>query len=648
MKLNLRNSQRHIDRLRNIANVVSGDMEVRVRIDPKVQGPYFSFSMNEVVLPDGDYSDPRFVALCEGFISHEAGHSRFTSFSSYEDAVNLIYEESEGFLRWELQIPIFTTEKLFHAAWIKAKRVHGLINLFDDIQMERQTGFEFPRAKETLSAMYRIMVEDKRMTCDVRTSRPDPVQFIEMYILNKLRNLSLSQSGHPETLNEFYSFSECLLAPVLDRVNGFINDSLNICSSDEAAKQGVELYEFLEGLLEKSKQQLEEQQEDTDDASNDEDSEPTSTEPLAKDLQSESDEDHEPTENTEESEGESNQSDNSKNSDGADKDSHSVEGPEEDDVSDADGNPDAGKQSNFSNEDLKSLIDVLEGFINSDVDSPDHHDLLKEMIAAAVAEVSYETKAEFGVVGISIDDFALSDTDYTNAKNTMRKITGHLAILQNMKTRGMRKTSDRGVKIDNRRLVLASMGVTDIFKSRSIVKGRGDVGIVVLRDISGSMALDKRYISAVNADIALSLAIQSLPKLNVANVVFPIRDTKECKVVKPFSRTVESCFADFGMGFSGSSTPTATALQFCTEMLSKTTYQRKIILLLTDGQPSEEEFSVEAVLRNSLAQGIEVAGIGINTDVIQGFHRNNFANVDDISELGRVVYDLVLRVLINN
>jgi len=646
MKLNLRNSQRHVDRLRNIANVVSGDMDIRVRIDPKVTGPFFSNSKSEVVLPDGDYSDPRFVALCEGFISHEAGHSRFTSFYSYEDAVNLIYEKSEGFLRWEVQVPIFTTDKLFRAAWIKAKRVHGLINLFDDIQMERHTGIEFPRAKSTLSETYRIMVEDKRMTCDVNTSRPDPIQFIEMYILNKLRNLSLAQPGHPETLNEFYSFSENLLAPILDRVNEFIDNSLDICSSDEAAKHGVDLYDFLTDLLEKAKQQLEEQQEDTDDASSDEDSVPSSNDPSGHDQNSESEEGHETMADTDDLEADCDQSENSENTDGSDSNSHPVDGTDGHNGDSADG--ETGSQSNFSAEDLKNVIDLLEGFLNSDVDSPDHHGSLREMIATAVASVSDEIKAEFGGAATSIEDFTLSETDYANAMSKMSKITGHLAILQNMKTRGMRKTSDRGVKIDSRRLVLASMGVTDIFKARSVVKGRGDVGIVVLRDISGSMAMDKRYISAANADITLSLAIQSLPKLNVANVVFPIENSKECKVVKTFSQTVEARFAEFGMGFSGHSTPTASALQFCTEMLNKTSYQRKIILLLTDGQPSYEDISVESVLKNSLALGIEIAGIGINTDVIQGFHRDNFVTVDDISELGRVVGDLVLRVLLNN
>ncbi|MFP1529385.1 hypothetical protein ACLB1R_34800 [Escherichia coli] len=52
-------------------------------------------------------------------------------------------------------------------AYNEAKRLTGLINLFDDVQMEEKVGNDYPDAKRRLAATYALMVKAGRMTPDI-------------------------------------------------------------------------------------------------------------------------------------------------------------------------------------------------------------------------------------------------------------------------------------------------------------------------------------------------------------------------------------------------------------------------------------------------------------------------------------------------
>jgi len=52
MKLDIRNDHRHLQRLHNIANVISGISDIKVIIDKNAQGPYFLPKHDLIVLPN--------------------------------------------------------------------------------------------------------------------------------------------------------------------------------------------------------------------------------------------------------------------------------------------------------------------------------------------------------------------------------------------------------------------------------------------------------------------------------------------------------------------------------------------------------------------------------------------------------------------
>ncbi|HCN5756606.1 TPA: hypothetical protein N6Y49_005248, partial [Escherichia coli] len=219
-------------------------------------------------LPNGDYSDVRFVKLIEGFICHEAGHGRYTEHEVYREAFVGELINADGFISIDDDLKAdFQNLKQKQKAYARACRLKGLINLFDDVQMEEKTGIDYQEAKKRLAVTYALMVEAGRMTVDISSTPQNPVQFIEMYLLNTLRVNVLQQEGHKETLDPFFDYAKKILAPVTSEVDEIIHQALSCKSTqncDSLARKTLALLERLRDEA-KEKQQEEEQSKDPHD-----------------------------------------------------------------------------------------------------------------------------------------------------------------------------------------------------------------------------------------------------------------------------------------------------------------------------------------------------------------------------------------------
>ncbi|EMC8872249.1 VWA domain-containing protein, partial [Escherichia coli] len=217
-------------------------------------------------------------------------------------------------------------------------------------------------------------------------------------------------------------------------------------------------------------------------------------------------------------------------------------------------------------------------------------------------------------------------------------------VLQQVKMRGRNKTHERGITFDGNRLILSQMGVRDVFRAQSESKNRGHVGLVLVRDISASMANDERYIHAIKSDLALSMAAESLSKMHVSNIVFPFKES-EFEIIKTFDQSVEESLSKFTLGCKGYYTPTGSALMAAVDLLLDSQFDRKIIFLITDGYPNKSEFTIVEVMEKAKCNGIEIVGVGIKTDEIIGFETDTFVTVDDTSLLSIEVSKLVHQIL---
>ncbi|HCB1474023.1 TPA: VWA domain-containing protein [Citrobacter freundii] len=670
MKFDLKSSPRHIQRLTNIASVISGISRLNVVIDNKVHTPYFNSEKNVCVLPNGDYSDEKFVKLIEGFICHEAGHGRYTEHEVYREAFVGELINADGFISIDDKLNAeFQTLKQKKIAYARAYRLHGLINLFDDVQMEEKTGINYQEAKKRLAVSYALMVEAGRMTVDVSSSPQNPVQFIEMFLLNTLRVNVLQQEGHKETLDPFFDYAKKILEPVILEVDEIIHQALSCKSTQNCDSLARKTLALLERLRDEAKEKQQEEDQNKDPQNDTDNSSGSENEPDSEtngDNQGEGDGDSEeqdddagngkaPMEDNEPSEQSKGDEESAESGNGepdgepetdesANPDSYDADGTPSQ-IDSSNGNPSDG-ESNFSPEQWSILAKLLDDFLNSDEESEDFHEALANEISVIAASVSDEVKAEFGANEWDLPDLLIDLNVYNEALNISQTLGADLSVLQQVKMRGQFKTRDRGLSFDINRLIQSPMGVRDVFRSQSESKNRGHVGLVIVRDISGSMILDHRYIHAIKTDLALTLAIEANSKMHVANVIYPFVD-KDFEVIKTFDENAEETLSKFSLGCKGNNTPTGSALMAAVELLLESQFDRKIVFLITDGYPTESDYTISDVLTVAESNGIEIAGVGIKTDELIGFDEGTFVNVDDISLLPNVVSKLVHQILSN-
>ncbi|MBJ6598923.1 VWA domain-containing protein, partial [Enterobacter asburiae] len=635
-----------------------------------IHTPYFNSEKNVCVLPNGDYSDEKFVKLIEGFICHEAGHGRYTEHEVYREAFVGELINADGFISIDDKLNAeFQTLKQKKIAYARAYRLHGLINLFDDVQMEEKTGIDYQEAKKRLAVSYALMVEAGRMTVDVSSSPQNPVQFIEMFLLNTLRVNVLQQEGHKETLDPFFDYAKKILEPVILEVDEIIHQALSCKSTQNCDSLARKTLALLERLRDEAKEKQQEEDQNKDPQNDTDNSSGSENEPDSEtngDNQGEGDGDSEeqdddagngkaPMEDNEPSEQSKGDEESAESGNGepdgepetdesANPDSYDADGTPSQ-IDSSNGNPSDG-ESNFSPEQWSILAKLLDDFLNSDEESEDFHEALANEISVIAASVSDEVKAEFGANEWDLPDLLIDLNVYNEALNISQTLGADLSVLQQVKMRGQFKTRDRGLSFDINRLIQSPMGVRDVFRSQSESKNRGHVGLVIVRDISGSMILDHRYIHAIKTDLALTLAIEANSKMHVANVIYPFVD-KDFEVIKTFDENAEETLSKFSLGCKGNNTPTGSALMAAVELLLESQFDRKIVFLITDGYPTESDYTISDVLTVAESNGIEIAGVGIKTDELIGFDEGTFVNVDDISLLPNVVSKLVHQILSN-
>ncbi|RVS75705.1 VWA domain-containing protein, partial [Citrobacter freundii] len=606
----------------------------------------------------------------EGFICHEAGHGRYTEHEVYREAFVGELINADGFISIDDKLNAeFQTLKQKKIAYARAYRLHGLINLFDDVQMEEKTGIDYQEAKKRLAVSYALMVEAGRMTVDVSSSPQNPVQFIEMFLLNTLRVNVLQQEGHKETLDPFFDYAKKILEPVILEVDEIIHQALSCKSTQNCDSLARKTLALLERLRDEAKEKQQEEDQNKDPQNDTDNSSGSENEPDSEtngDNQGEGDGDSEeqdddagngkaPMEDNEPSEQSKGDEESAESGNGepdgepetdesANPDSYDADGTPSQ-IDSSNGNPSDG-ESNFSPEQWSILAKLLDDFLNSDEESEDFHEALANEISVIAASVSDEVKAEFGANEWDLPDLLIDLNVYNEALNISQTLGADLSVLQQVKMRGQFKTRDRGLSFDINRLIQSPMGVRDVFRSQSESKNRGHVGLVIVRDISGSMILDHRYIHAIKTDLALTLAIEANSKMHVANVIYPFVD-KDFEVIKTFDENAEETLSKFSLGCKGNNTPTGSALMAAVELLLESQFDRKIVFLITDGYPTESDYTISDVLTVAESNGIEIAGVGIKTDELIGFDEGTFVNVDDISLLPNVVSKLVHQILSN-
>lgn len=206
----------------------------------------------------------------------------------------------------------------------------------------------------------------------------------------------------------------------------------------------------------------------------------------------------------------------------------------------------------------------------------------------------------------------------------------------------------QGKRLDTSRIALLKAGETRVFRSKARAE-RQSAAIQFLLDKSGSMsgAMDE----AEAALYAVLHAVENLPQVSTGAIAFPERGSDSvtrCALIKGHrERLLQAVrLGGFGAMHQGC-TPLGEALWPAAVELLRAKGERKILFVITDGEPDSPLLAREMVERCENS-GIDVIALGFGGATADLLSRTftRFRAVGQVSRLKQALFELVREVLV--
>ncbi|MDD2967800.1 MAG: VWA domain-containing protein, partial [Desulfovibrionaceae bacterium] len=165
----------------------------------------------------------------------------------------------------------------------------------------------------------------------------------------------------------------------------------------------------------------------------------------------------------------------------------------------------------------------------------------------------------------------------------------------------------------------------------------------ILFDTSASMRLDDAISLASKACYGVAYSLSKIQGINVGVSAFPV-DNKDVKNgVLPLVKHGEPIHNHFLVEARGT-TPMAEALWWVMQQMLPLQETRKIILIITDGEP-DNIADTKAALLQAHNLGMETYGIGIKSDSITRLLPIQSRSVKSLTELAPAMFGLLQNAL---
>ena len=318
-------------------------------------------------------------------------------------------------------------------------------------------------------------------------------------------------------------------------------------------------------------------------------------------------------------------------------DDPSQDGDSQGDQPQAASSPDDSDQGDTLQDEKDRRVANLQAALNADKDQHGYGDRSRDIAAALNAIVQQvEDDGSTDCVEMSGEHLdaevadATSDIPLVNPGYDMAEALSVTAQLRMRLAREMQAVTDGEVTVGTRgrRLSgghLSRVGVSDgrIFKTVD-EEIEVNTAVCLLEDVSGSMKGSPIELAS-QALYATTRAMEGIDGVNVAAATFP-----GFHVVKPFGVKSSLVRDRFNLGQHGS-TPMAEGITLARRMLSATPERRKMLIVITDGQPDSRP-ATEVALLAAQAAGIEVYGLGIKTNAGVGLF-STWLTIHSVTEL---------------
>ncbi|EMF0795017.1 VWA domain-containing protein [Proteus mirabilis] len=298
-----------------------------------------------------------------------------------------------------------------------------------------------------------------------------------------------------------------------------------------------------------------------------------------------------------------------------------------------------------------------------DSDNSDQADNLRQALEASAAQFEPDTFAQVAEV-LSEQAEGHQGVTPLSLPQAEQAMLGDEAILSlsasesaqiRARLRGMVQTSQdnrnhakqHGLRVATHRLAASQAGESRLFIQRQ-PRIAPNAAVHLLVDISGSMGKpigegNRKYFHVANeAALALAMALEGIPGVVPAVSYFPgiHQEVSIALLPKQSVRHRAACFDQKPRGC----TPMAQAMWFAANSLLAQKQKRKLMIVLTDGDPDDWAATHDIVDR-CRRSGFELLGIGIQTRSVEKFFPQSIV-INDVKDLKRELFEVTQQLLI--
>ncbi|MGH1430384.1 MAG: VWA domain-containing protein [Neptuniibacter sp.] len=340
------------------------------------------------------------------------------------------------------------------------------------------------------------------------------------------------------------------------------------------------------------------------------------------------------------------------------------------DESDADSGNDIGQDaSNDSNSSSGSQTPETGSSATGDADetgdsdNSDQADNLRQALEASAAQFELDTFAQVaevlseqaeghqGVTPLSLPqaeqamlgDEAILTLSASESAQIRARLRGMVQSSQDNRNHAKRY----GLRVATHRLAASQAGESRLFIQRQ-PRIAPNAAVHLLVDISGSMGKpigegNRKYFHVANeAALALAMALEGIPGVVPAVSYFPgiHQEVSIALLPKQSVRHRAACFDQKPRGC----TPMAQAMWFAANSLLAQKQKRKLMIVLTDGDPDDWAATHDIVDR-CRRSGFELLGIGIQTRSVEKFFPQSIV-INDVKDLKRELFEVTQQLLV--
>jgi len=327
---------------------------------------------------------------------------------------------------------------------------------------------------------------------------------------------------------------------------------------------------------------------------------------------------------------------------------------------------DASNGSNNSSDsqtpeaDSSAMVDAAE---TGDSDNSDQADNLRQALEASAAQFEPDTFAQVaevlseqaeghqGVTPLSLPqaeqamlgDEAILTLSASESAQIRARLRGMVQSSQDNRNHAKR----HGLRVATHRLAASQAGESRLFIQRQ-PRIAPNAAVHLLVDISGSMGKpigegNRKYFHVANeAALALAMALEGIPDVVPAVSYFPgiHQEVSIALLPKQSVRHRAACFDQKPRGC----TPMAQAMWFAANSLLAQKQKRKLMIVLTDGDPDDWAATHDIVDR-CRRSGFELLGIGIQTRSVEKFFPQSIV-INDVKDLKRELFEVTQQLLV--